>query len=75
MDRIVKLMVLPANSIIGPDVDGVFRGWVDSTGDMTVEAPFTLDELGSVKVFMAFERLARADGYSPRGCAFVSPES
>jgi len=74
MKRVVNLLVLPVNTI-GLDGNGIFRGWVDSTGDLTVESPVSLSELDSLKVFEAFERLAQSQGHSPQGCAFISTSS
>jgi hypothetical protein len=73
--KVVRLLAMPADTIMGQGLKGTFRGWLSNSGELKVETPFTLDAVTALKVLMTFERFAQDDGISVMGCEFIHPKN
>ena len=71
MTEPIKFLAIPADRVLGPNVKGEFRAWIDESGDIRVASHSLLDSTSRLKVAIALLRLVEVDGLSPGGVSFV----
>ena len=67
---VTRLVVIPASKINGPNDKGVFRAWIDESGDFRLVSSETLAPVTKAKLTAMLLRVAWSHGLTETGVSY-----